>query len=146
DQKKIQSESKTLVFIEDSLINKTIGTANYKIKVIDTAMNYTIQYTTESDLIDIETQISLTELDSTVNHFIDIIKRIAKETEGFNYELLVDKTSGQAFEVKNGDQYLIKVGEITSKIIDEMVALKASVINQSDSLKQNVKDYFKSVE
>ena len=146
DQKIVHTESGTKIFIKDSLFNNTEATANYSIKVIDTVKNYTLLYSNEPNSIDIETKSSIPKIDSVVNFFSDIIKKIEKETNSFKYELLVDKNTGQALKVKNSDMFLKMIEQLTFTMIDELgEKMKKSNI-QTDSIKQKVIAYFKLVE
>jgi hypothetical protein len=85
-------------------------------------------------------------LDSVVNFFTEMIKKIEKETSVFKYELLVDKNTGQAFKVKNGDKYLKMIEQVTSTMIDELGEKKGKTNTQIDSMKQKVIAYFKLAE
>jgi hypothetical protein len=143
DQKMVHTESGTKIFIKDSLFNNTEATANYSIKVIDTVKNYTLLYSNEPNSLDIETTSSIPKIDSVVNVFTDIIKKIENETNSFKYELLVDKNTGQAFKVKNSDTFLKMTEQLTSTMIDELgEKMKKSNI-QIDSIKQKVSAHFK---
>jgi len=146
DQKIVHTESSTKIFIKDSLFNNTETTSNYNIKVIDTVKNYTLVYSNEPNSIDIETKSSIPKIDSAVNFFTDIIKKLEKETNSFKYELLVDKKTGQAFKVKNSDEYLKTIEQLTVAMIDELgEKIKKSNI-QIDSIKQKITAYFKLAE
>jgi hypothetical protein len=146
DQKRVHTESVSKIFINDSLLNYTEGTANYSIRVIDTIKNYTILYSIEPNSVDIETQSSIPRLDSAVNFFADMIKKIGIEANAFKYEHLVDKNTGQAFEVKNGDEYLKMIEQVTSAMIDKLGEKKGKTNVQIDSMKQKVIAYFKLAE
>jgi hypothetical protein len=146
DQKRVHTESVSKIFIKDSLLNNTEATANYSIKVIDTVKSYTLLYSNESNSLDIETKSSIPKLDSAVNFFTGIIKKIEKETNAFKYELLVDKNQGQAFKVKNGDEYLKMIEQLSSTMIDELGEKKGKTNAQIDSMKQKVIAYFKLAE
>jgi hypothetical protein len=145
DQKKVHTESVAKIFIKDSLFNTTEAKGNYTMKVIDTVEVYTLSYYNEPQAIDIETKSSDSKTDSAVNIFTRIIKKIEKETDAFEYELLVDKNTGQAFQVKNGDKYLDVIERVTSRIIDELGAKKGKTNSQIDSMKKRVVGYFKLV-
>lgn len=146
DQKMIHTESSTKIFVNDSLFNNTETTANYSIKVIDTVKNYTLLYSNESNSIDFETEFSILKKDSVVNFFTDIIKNIEKETNSFKYELVVDKNTGQALEVKNSDSFLKTIEQVTSKIIDELGEKMQKSNIRIDSIKQKVITHFKWAE
>jgi hypothetical protein len=146
DQKRIHTESVSRIFIKDSLLNNTEVTANYTIKVIDTVENFTLLYSNEPNSIDIATKSPSPKLDSVVNFFTEIIKKIEKETSAFKYELLVDKNTGQAFKVKNSDKYLKIIEQVASTMIDELGAKKGKTNAQIDSMKQKVIAYFKLAE
>lgn len=146
DQRMVHTESGTKIYIKDSLFNNTKSTSDYSIKVIDTVKNYTLLYSNEPNSIVIETKSSVSKIDSVVSSFTDLIKKIEKETNSFKYELLVDKNTGQALEVKNSDKFLRMIEQLASAIIDELgEKLKKSNI-QIDSLKQKVIAHFKLVE
>jgi hypothetical protein len=146
DQKRVHAESLSKVFIKDSLFNNTEATANYIMKVVDTVGNYTILYSKEPNSIDIETKSSNSKVDSVVNFLTGIISQIEKETNTFKYELLVDKNTGQAFKVKNGEAYLQMIEQITSTMIDEFGKKKGKTTAQIDSMKQKVIAYCKLAE
>jgi len=146
DQKRIHTESVSKVFIKDSLLNNTEITGNYSIKVIDTVKSYTLLYSNEPNSVNIETKSSVPKLDSVVNFFTEIIQKIEKETNAFKYELLVDKNTGQAFKVKNGDQYLKMIEQVASTMINELGEKKEKTKAQIDSMKQKVILYFKLAE
>jgi len=143
DQKRVHTESLSKIFIKDSLFNNTEATANYSMKVIDTVKNYTLLYSNEPMSLDIETKSSDPKLDSVVNFFTDLIKKIEKKTNAFKYELLVDKNTGQAFKVKNGDKYLKVIEQVASTMIDELGEKKGKTNAQIDSMKQKIIAYFK---
>ncbi|MFT3912419.1 MAG: hypothetical protein QM737_23530 [Ferruginibacter sp.] len=146
DQKIVHTASSTKIFVKDSLFNTTEATANYSIEVIDTVKNYTLLYSNEPNSMDIETKASVPKIDSAVNFFTDIIKKLEKETNSFKYELLVDKSTGQALKVKNSDAFLKTIQQFASTMIDELgEKMKKSSI-QVDSIKQKVVTYFKSAE
>lgn len=146
DQKRVHTESLSKIFIKDSLFNNTATTANYSIQVIDTVKNYTLLYSNESKSLDIETKSSDSKLDSVVNFFTEIIKKIERETNAFKYELLVNKNTGQAFKVTNSDKYLKVIEQVASTMIDELGAKKGKTNTQIDSMKQKVIAYFKLAE
>jgi len=146
DQKMVHTESSTKIFLKDSLFNNTEAVSNYSIKVIDTVKNYTLLYSNEPNSIDIETKSSIAKLDSVVNFFTDIVRKIEKETNSFKYELLVDKKTGLALKVKNGDKFLKIVEQATFTMIDEFgEKMKKSNI-QIDSMKQKVIAHFQLAE
>ena len=146
DQKIVHTESISKTFIKDSLLNNTKVTANYSIKVIDTVKNYTLSYSNEPNTVDIETKSSSAKLDSVVTFLTEITKKIQEETKAFTYELLVDKNTGQAIEVKNGDKYLKMIEQVASTMIDELGKKKEKTNAQIDSMKQKVIAYFKLAE
>jgi hypothetical protein len=146
DQKRVHTESVSKIFIKDSLLTNTEATANYNIKVIDTVKSYTLLYSHESNSVDIQTKSSVSGLDSGLNFFTRIIKKIEKETNAFKYELLVDKNTGQAFKVKNEDEYLKMIQQAAATMIDEMGENKGKTSAQIDSMKQKVIAYFKLAE
>jgi len=143
DFKKVHTESFTKIFIKDSLFNSTEATANYNIKVIDTVKNYTLLYYNEPNALDIKTHSSIFKVDSVVNIFTRIIKNIEKETNSFQYEILVDKNTGQALKVKNSDKLLKLLEKVTSTIIDEFGEKLGKTTTQIDSLKQKIVSYCK---
>lgn len=146
DQRRVHTTSSSRIFIKDSLVNSTEVTGNYSIRVIDTVKNFTLSYSSEPGSTGIETRSSAPMVDSAVNFFAGIIKYIEKETNSFKYELLVDKNTGQAFKVKNGEEYLKMVGQVTANMIDELGKKKGKTSTQIDSMKQIVMAYFKSAE
>lgn len=143
DIKKVHTESYTKVFIKDSLFNNTEATADYYVKVIDTIKNYTILYYGEPNSLDIKTNTTIPKVDSAVNIFTNIIKNIEKETKIFQYEMLVDKNTGQAFKVKNSDKLLKLIEKITSTMIDEFGEKLGETSIQTDSMKQKLVSIFK---
>ena len=143
DQKRVHTESLSKMFVKDSLFNNTQATADYSMKIIDTVKNYTLLYFKEPNSADIEINSSNPTVDSAVNFFTGIIKRIEKETNTFKYELVVDKNTGQAIKVKNGDKYLQMIGQITSTMIDDLGKKKGKTTTQIDSMKQRVIAYYK---
>jgi len=146
DQKKVHTESSTKIFVKDSLFNHTEAISNYSIKVIDTVTNFTLLYQNESNAMDFETKSSNPKVDSVVGFFTDMIRKIEKEINSFNYELLVDKNTGLALKVKNSDMFLKLVEQATAKMIGEMgERMKKSNI-QIDSVKQKVIAHFHSEE
>jgi hypothetical protein len=146
DQKRVHTESLSNIFIKDSLFNNTEVTANYSMKVIDTVRNYTLLYSKEPNSVDIQTKSTNSQVDSVVNFFTGIINQIEKETNKFKYELLVDKNTGQAIKVKNGDKYLQMIEQIASTMIDEFGKKKRKTTTQIDSMKQKVIAYCKLAE
>ena len=143
DQKRVHTKSVSRVFVKDSLLNNTEATANYSIKVIDTVKNYTLLYSNEPNAIDIGSKSSNATVDSVVNFFTGIIKKIQEETKAFKYELLVDKKTGLAIEVKNSDKFLKMIQQVTSTVIDELGEKKGKTKPQIDSLKQKAIAYSK---
>ncbi|WP_146250475.1 hypothetical protein [Hydrotalea sandarakina] len=146
DVKKIHAESYSKVFIKDSLFNNTEAKADYYMKVTDTTKNYTILYYSEPNTLDIKTNTAITKVDSAVNIFTKIFKNIEKETKYFQYELLVDKNTGQAFKVKNSDKLLELIEKVTSTIIDEFGQKIGKTSIQIDSMKQKLVSNFKTNE
>lgn len=146
DVKKIHAESYSKVFIKDSLFNNTEAKADYYMKVTDTTKNYTILYYSEPNTLDIKTNTAITKVDSAVNIFTKIFKNIEKETKYFQYELLVDKNTGQAFKVKNSDKLLELIEKVTSTIIDEFGQKIGKTSIQIDSMKQKLASNFKTNE
>ena len=143
DIKKVHTESFTKVYIKDSLFNNTEAKSNYTINVIDTNKNYTLSYSIEPNSLDVKTNSSISKLDSVVNILTNMIKNIEKETKSFQYEILVDKNTGQAFKVKNTDKLLKLVEKATAKMIDEFGDKLGKTSTQIDSIKQKVVSYFK---
>jgi len=143
DEKRVHTKSNSRVFVKDSLLSNTEATANYSIKVIDTVKNYTLLYANEPNAIDIETKSSNAHVDSVMNDFARIVKKIQEETKAFKFELLVDKNTGQAIEVKNGEKFLKMIQQVTSTIIDELGEKKGETKPQIDSLKQKAIAYTK---
>jgi hypothetical protein len=146
DQKSVHTATISRIFIKDSLLNNTEVRGKYSIQVIDTVKNYTLSFSNEPSLVGIETTSSTPKLDSVVNNFIGLIKNIEKETNTFKYELFVDKNTGQAFKVKNSDEYLKVVQQVASSMIDELGKMKAKKATEIDSMKQKVIAYFKLAE
>jgi hypothetical protein len=146
DQKSVHTESVSKIFIKDSLFYNTQITANYNIKIIDTVKNYTLQYVNEPNSINVETKSSVSKIDSVVNFLTEITKKIERETSSFKYEILVDKKTGLAFEVKNGDEYLKVIEQSVSSMIDELGEKKGKTKAQIDSMKEKVIAYCKLAE
>lgn len=143
DFKKVHTESFTKIFIKDSLFNNTEATADYDFKVIDTINNYTLLYYSEPNSLDIKSNSSNPKVDSAVNILTRITKSIEKETKDFQYEMLVDKNTGQAFKVKNSDDFLKRVQDATFKMIEEFGEKKGIATIQVDSMKQKIVSYIK---
>lgn len=143
DFKKVHTESYTKIFIKDSLFNNTEATANYSIKVIDTIKTYTLLYSSEPNTLDVKSNSSISTVDSVVNIFAKMINNIEKETKAFQYEILVDKKTGQALKVKNSDDFLKMIEHVTSTMIEEFGEKAGKTTTQIDSLKQKVVSYFK---
>jgi hypothetical protein len=146
DQKIVHTKSSTKVFIKDSLYNNTEAVGNYRIKVIDTVKYYTLLYASEPNAIDIETKSAVTKVDSVVTSFANIIKKIEKETQSFQYKLLVDKKTGLAVKVKNSEEFLKTVEQITATMIAELGEKLQKSSMQIDSAKQKINAYFKLAE
>lgn len=146
DQKKVHTRSVSRIFIKDSLVNNTEITANYSIKVIDTVKNYTLSYVTEPDAVDIEAKSSNAKADSVLNLFTGIIKKIQEEAKTFKYELVVDKNTGQAEEVKNSDEYFKVIEDVASRTIDDLGEEMGKTKTRIDSMKQQVIAYSKLAE
>jgi len=146
DQKTVYTQSGTKIYIKDSLINNTEATASYRIKVIDTVKYYTLLYSNGPNSIDFETKSYTPKIDSVVNFFTELIKKIEKETNSFKYELLVDKNTGQALKVKNSDRFLKMIEQFTFTMTDELGEKTKKSNIQIDSIKQKVIAYFKLAE
>jgi predicted small secreted protein len=146
DQKTVHTKSVSRIFIKDSLVNNTEATGNCSIKVIDTVKNYTLLYANEPDALDIETKSSNANVHSVVNVFKSTIKKIEEETKTFKYELLVDKNTGLAIKVKNGDEYLKMVEQVASTMMAELGEKMSKTNAQIDSMKQKVIAYSKMAE
>lgn len=146
DQKRVHTESVSKIFVKDSLFNNTEASANYNIKVIDTVKNYTLLYSGEPNSLDIETKSSNPKVDSVVNFLTEITKKIERETNSFRYKILVDKKTGLAFEVKNGDEYLKAIEQLASSMIDEIGEKKGKTKAQIDSMKEKVVAFCKLAE
>lgn len=146
DYKKVHTETFTKVFLKDSLFNNTEAKSDYSIKVIDTVKYYTILYSNETGSLDIKTESKASTVDSVVNSITNVIKSIEKETKIFQYELLVDKNTGQALRIKNEDKLFELVQKLTSRMIDEIGEKAGKTSSQIDSAKQKLVLYFKSNE
>ncbi len=146
DQKIVHTKSSTKIFIKDSLINNTEAIGNYRIKVIDTVKYYTLLYASEPNALDIETKSTGPKVDSVVTSLTNIIKKIEKETQSFQYQLLVDKKTGLAVKVKNSEEFLKTVEQITASMIAELGEKLQKSSMQIDSAKQKVNAYFKLAE
>jgi hypothetical protein len=143
DQKIVHTQSSTKIFIKDSLYNNTEAIGNYRIKVIDTVKYYTLLYASEPNALDIETKSTVPKVDSVITSFANIIKKIEKETQSFQYKLLVDKKTGLAVKVKNSEEFLKTVEQITATMIAELGEKLKKSSMQIDSAKQKVNAYFK---
>lgn len=141
--KKVHTESFTKIFIKDSLFSNTEASANYSIKIIDTIKNYTLLYSSEPNSLDIKTNSTVSDVDSVVNIITPIIKKIEKETKSFQYEILVDKNTGQALKIKNEDTLLKLIEKVTSTMIGEFGERFGKTNTQIDSMKQKIVSYFK---
>lgn len=146
DQKKVITVTNNQIFLKDSLISNTEVKGKYIIQVIDTVKNYTLSFFNEPNSNGLEVQSSIPKVDSVVNFFTGLIKNIEKESRAFKYELLVDKNSGQAFKVKNGDKFLKLVEELAFTMINELGEKKVKSETEIDTMKQKVMAYFKSAE
>lgn len=143
DIKKVQTESFTKVYIKDSLFNNTEAKANYLIKVIDTTKNYTILYSSLPNSLDIKSNSSIAKVDSVIEFFSTIAKRIENETKAFEYEILVDKNTGQALKIKNTDKLIKLIESISSSTIEEFGVKFGKTNSQIDSAKQKLVSVFK---
>lgn len=143
DIKKVQTESLTKVYLKDSLFNNTEAKSNYTISVVDTNKHYTLLYSIEPNSLDVKTNSSIPKVDSAVSIFTNMIKNIEEETQSFQYEILVDKNSGQAFKVINSDKLLKLVENAASKMITELGDKLGKTRIQTDSMKQKIVSYFK---
>jgi hypothetical protein len=146
DDKRVHTESRSQIFVKDSLFNNTVAVADYHLKVIDTSRNYTLLYFHEANSLDIQSNSSNQKLDSVVNFFTAITKRIEVETSSYKYQILVDKKTGLAIEVKNPDEYLALIETSTSSLIVELGAKLGKTDAQIDSIKQLVNAYIKLAE
>lgn len=146
DEKVASNITSTKIFYKDSLINSTQAISKYRIKVIDTVKNYTIQFANLPNTMEIETKIANPALDSTTRFITNIIKKLEKNISAFPYEFYVNKSTGQAIEVKNADKFLQHIQELTTIIFiqlnDSMQELKIPI----DSLKQIVSNQIKNAE
>lgn len=146
DKKIVQNISVSKIFIKDSLLSNTEVKGYYNLQVIDTNKNYTILFSNNPNSAEVETQSSVPQVDSVLNFFTGLIRNIEKETIQFKYELLVDKTTGQAFKVKNGAAFLQMVERVATSMIDEVGRSKEKKQIEIDSMKQKVITYFKTAE
>lgn len=144
EHKKVHTETFTKVYLKDSLFNNTEAKSDYSIKVIDTVKYYTILYSNETGSLDIKSDSRASTVDSVMTSLTSIIKKVEKETKTFQYELLVDKNTGQALRIKNQDKLFDLVQELTSKMIDEIGEKAGKSHAQIDSAKQKLGNYFKS--
>lgn len=143
DIKKVNTQSFTKIFVKDSLFSNTETTENYSIKVIDTIKNYTLLYSNEPNSLDIKSNTTVSGVDSVVNSITGILKKIEKETRSFQYEILVDKNTGQALKIKNEDVLLKLIEKVTSTMIDEFGEKLGKTNTQVDSMKQKIVSTFK---
>lgn len=146
DQKRVHTKTSSKVYLKDSLFNNTEVIASYNMKVVDTIKNFTLLYYQDSDSLNVETNFSDSKFDSVANFLTEIIKKIEKDTKEFKYELLVNKSTGQAFKVKNSDKYLKFIEQVTFNLIEELGRKKEKTTIQIDSMKQKVFAYFKMAE
>lgn len=146
DQKRVHTKTSSKVYLKDSLFNNTEVIASYNMKVVDTTKNFTLLYYQDSDSLNVETNFSDSKFDSVANFLTEIIKKIEKDTKEFKYELLVNKSTGQAFKVKNSDKYLKFIEQVTFNLIEELGRKKEKTTIQIDSMKHKVFAYFKMAE
>lgn len=143
DIKKVHTVTFTNIYIKDSLVNNTEVKSYYSIAVIDTNKHYTLSYSIESNSLDVKTESNISEVDSALAIMTDIIKNIEEETQSFQYEILVDKKTGQALEVKNSDKFLTLIEKATSNVIDKFGNKLGMSSTPIDSIKQKIGSYFK---
>lgn len=148
EQRKVVTETSTKIFLKDSLFNTTSATATYNILVVDTIKNFTIRYSSDNDVMDMNISNSSTHaaVDSAVNFIMDIVQKISEKTRGFTYELLVDKKDGQAFKVKNSSAFLKEIQQATTSLLNDVAGKKGIPANKIDSVQQKIVAYFKTAE
>ena len=146
DEKSVHTESHSQIFYKDSLLNNTVAAANYHLKVIDTVKNYTLLYFHEPNSFDIQSSSSNQVLDSAANFVTAITRRIEKEVSSCKYQLVVDKKSGLAVEVKNPDEYLAVIEKAASSLVGELGQKFGKTEAQVDSFKRMVVAFFKMAE
>ena len=146
DTKKVRMESFTKIYVNDSLFNNTEATSYYGIKVVDTIKNYTLLYSNVPNSLDIKSSSSIPEADSVGDFLASMIKKIETETKYFEYEILVDKNTGQALRIKNEENFLSLIEKVVSKMMVEYGEKVGKTKAQIDSMNQKIVGYYKLME
>lgn len=146
DTRNVVTQSYTKIYLKDSLLSNTELKSTYTITVIDTVKNYTLIYAASKTSLDIQSNSPDQKVDSAMNIFKTIMENIDKETKSFQYEILVDKKTGQAINIKNSKQLLDLVEQVAVKIIDQFEDKFDKKTTQIDTVKKKMVAYFKQKE
>jgi predicted small secreted protein len=146
DIKNVVTRTSTKIYLKDSLFNNTEIKSNYTINVIDTVKNYTILYEASKNSLDIQSNSRNQKVDSVINIFTNIMETIDKETKSFQYEIIVDKKTGQAIKINNSKKLLELVEQVTVKMIDSFEDKFDKKTTHIDTVKKKMVAFFKQKE
>lgn len=96
--------------------------------------------------LDIKSSSSIPEADSVGDFLASMIKKIETETKYFEYEILVDKNTGQALRIKNEENFLSLIEKVVSKMMVEYGEKVGKTKAQIDSMNQKIVGYYKLME
>jgi len=122
DERTVHVEASTTITIADTLTTETTITSDFRIKVVDTVENYILRYTQTSIDFAVEPPLDIPEFKSAKEMVLYAVQKLIKEVSSFEYEVLVNKESGLAFDLDNSAEYLNFIELASIKIVGELHA------------------------
>ena len=144
--RKVHSEATMKVYINDTLSSDTKAVNSYTIKVIDTTKNYLLSYSQKAGDLDLSLSFNNTKADSVAQKLTKIIKMIEVRLTNFQYQIVLDKQSGQAIEIKNRQELNDSLTIIIKSIVYELGTKKGKSQEQMDSMATKILRNFKAKE
>lgn len=125
------------IYFDDTLFSESKTSEDYLLRVIDTTNRTTLLLHHKNKFK--EEEIEHTDHNEMLKSFLTSVE---KRMTGLPYELLIDRSTGLAFEVKNTEVYEENLSKVTDEVIDDY---KQYMSQEADTtFKENVMTYLKN--
>jgi len=139
DKKTVSTKSYSQISLNDSIISQTSLNGSYEITVIDTVDAFTLRYKQNDNNITSPKTENVTLEESVM---LGITEDLLHAFNNLSYDVLVEKTTGLAYEIKNTEALLETITQSSTRIITDNLKSTPMSSYEIDSVKKVLTNHY----
>lgn len=144
DVKKITASETTKMYINDTLIMDQTMTTNSTVKVVSADQtHYKINFSTKSNQLLLEFDKQIAEADSLNKEILTMYKDLVNKLSSVIYIMMINKETGLAEKLVNGDDVLIKMNTTVNEVLNTLANKMNATPQERAELDKEMSKFFR---